>query len=414
MMRFRARREAALELAASRAIDVELAAYASKKQRRRARLASSAIFMVGVLLAILLALTAMPARAQYSACVNGRDCKARTYTATTRSNGTIAVQVPNLDFVYLGASCALRSNGSNLSLTGCNWSWSGGTQVLLSGGLYLTNFALPASFTAPSANPNAVTVVSETTMARAYMADGNTWTEIGGGRHPVLNARLYQIDMSSAGAFAWHVAPRIGGTAMSVTETCNAVVDNAQLSNAVGESGTFTRTGRSCATSAVSSNVASVSGGANSSSGFGAGSNNRFRMCGRAQLDALTSVRFLWGQMPTAVLAAPTDTPTAMGAWFRFSSAAGDTNWMICTSDSASPATCTSTGVAAVAGTAALLCIDKRESGAVTAWVNGAAPTRQTSNIPASGAGATVGFTTMTLSAAVRTATSSNISLELY
>jgi len=277
--------------------------------------------------------------------------------------------------------------------------------------LTFTGYSVPTSLPAPTFRGLAY----DFTTFRLWKADSAVWADVGAGQHDVFDGRSFTIAFApSTGAFAWKTAPRIGGTDLStITETCATVSGEAQLSNAAGAFGTFTRTGRSCATSAVANNVSSVAT-PNVTGSYTAGSNNRFRTCQYFQLSTVANVRTVVGQLPAANFAAPTDAPAAMGAWFRFSTSAGDTNWMLCTSDSVSAATCTSTGVPATAGNAVLLCVDKREQSAVTGWVNGQARVRVTTNLPLTGTGAALGFATQTLSAAVVTQTSGPISFEVF
>lgn len=353
-------------------------------------------------------------------CAAGRVCNATAYRSTSNlsaptaqfceSNNTNAfslVRSANTASFQWSATCSSGGTAFPLSFNAT----SGVVDIGSSTALTFTGYSLPTSLPAPTFRGLAY----DFTTFRLWKADSAVWTDVGTGQHDVFDGRSFTIAFAPAtGAFAWKTAPRIGSTDLTViTETCATTAGEAQLSNAAGAFGTFTRTGRSCATSAVLNNVASVAT-PNVTGTVTAGSNNRFRMCAYYQISSVGNVRTVFGQLPAANFAAPTDTPTAMGAWFRFSTSAGDTNWMLCTSDSASAATCTSTGVAATAGSAVLLCVDKREQSAVTGWVNGQARVRVTTNLPLTGTGAAFGFATQTLSAAVVTPTSGPISLEVF
>lgn len=345
-------------------------------------------------------------------CGSGRNCRVATLT-TTRGSASIEMQSSNLAFQFWGNSCNGRPNGSNMTFAGCNFAFQssgGSSQFLLGGGLYLAPFALPTSFQTASSLVGAGTLNAETINGRIYASDGRTWNELGGGRHPVRNARTYLVDISNTGALAFIAGqPRINGTNITFTETGSCAQSTI---SSTGDFGSFSRESRACTTTAVASNV---SGGWTNNTANGWATSNRIQVCMRASLDLTTTVRAVFGQMPAANFAAPTDLPTAAGMWFRFSSVVGDTNWMLCTSDGASAATCTSSGVSAASG--ALLCLDQREgSTGVTGWVNGGnavVPVRVTTNLPTTSTVTAIGFAVQTQAASTRTANVGPISIEV-
>lgn len=82
----------------------------------------------------------------------------------------------------------------------------------------------------------------------------------------------------------------------------------------------------------------------------------------------LTTVR-LWVGLFSAAPGS-SDGPTASHLSFRFSTNAGDTNWMICSADGTT-SSCSSTGLAVVASREYLLCLDATSSSAIYAQVSG-------------------------------------------
>lgn len=326
------------------------------------------------------------------ACGPGKNCRARTFTATSPSNGTIALQVPNLDFVYWGASCGIRANGSNLTASSaCNFSFGNGQQGLAGGGLYFANVASMTTATTPSTLIGAATLLGETNTGNLYLSDGVDWLEVGD-NHKGARWRTYVIESDrTAGANApvWNPGPRAGGATPAFTSA-------GTLSNRTGP---YSEALTNYQTTAVSGNQAH-----HSSTAFHApGSYVSFRV----GVPTLTSVRNFFGMSNTLPLTAGSSTPTAHAAVFRFDTSAGDTAWQACTGAGVA-ITCTTTGVT-VTSTPDLdttLEIDCREASALgiptacTFWVNGIARVRVTTNMPAASVGNTA--STETLTAAVR------------
>jgi hypothetical protein len=75
------------------------------------------------------------------------------------------------------------------------------------------------------------------------------------------------------------------------------------------------------------------------------------------------------------------DTTPTQAIWFRFSTAAGDTNWMACSS-LLSTTSCTSTGVAVAASTVYTLKIDATTAGTALYYVNNVLKVTKTTNMP--------------------------------
>lgn len=195
--------------------------------------------------------------------------------------------------------------------------------------------------------------------------------DLGGKAHPVLQRRTYVIDVGteSSAAPTWAPAPRTGGTTATVT-----VSETTAGATTAGTS-PFVFDFRTSTTSTVAGNIASVTGAST-----GVKLNRGPRWCQRVMPGSvITAVRF-WAGLASALPTA-SDTMTGDGVLFRFSTVAGDSKWQFCTRDGATQ-TCTDTGVAVAASTPAVLCADCREGSACTAWVNGVARTRKTTNLP--------------------------------
>lgn len=350
-------------------------------------------------------------------CGDGRPCRTRSVTLTDTS--TYNFYTGNLTYWSLGTGGCYGLFNSNVVTwggSGCQVSLPGSVanpsyfQVTGSQGVNIGSAVLVTSFATPATVGTAL--LSDATTGSLWWSNALIYKDH---TTPTFDGRRFVLGyLAATGAWAWDVGPRVSSTDLSaITETCNATGGEASLSNAAGSFGTFTRTGRSCSTSAVLNNVGLVRTPNAGGAGWTAGSNNRFRACAYAQISSVASVRVLWGQVPAATLAAPTDNPTAMGTWFRFSTAAGDTTWQLCSSDSASAATCTNTNVTVVAGSAHLLCLDKREGSAVVGWVDGKR-VRKTDNLPLTGIGAALGWSVQTLAAAVRTMVVGPVTLEVF
>lgn len=337
-------------------------------------------------------------------CGPGKNCRARSFTATTGSTSTPAVTIPNLDLLVLG-QCYFQTNGANLISAACNNVFPGGTQALLGGGLWLANWAQPTSFTAPSGLTGAAVLAGASATGRLYLSDGNTWRDLGAGAHPVLNARTLLVDLGAGGALGWaHTAPYVGGASPTVTETCNSA--SVQPLSTTGDFGSFSREARECPTTAVLGNVSSVLVSETTWA-----TSNRTRVCFRAGLVSTADVVFMAGETTAASFANPESAPNKSGMWVRFDTTVPDTNWMLCTSDGVSAATCTSSGVAATGG--GLFCLDQREGSGVTLWVNGRARVRHTTNLPNAATAMAVGAALETRAASSKAFQLSRLTIEV-
>jgi hypothetical protein len=364
--------------------------------------------MIRVLALVLLLSQAASAQV-VNICGAGKNCRMRTATITG-TQGTV-LTIPSLTSFGVGA-CGMSANGSNL-LVGvgtCNLVGPGGSQLLLGGGVFLANAALTTSFTTASAFVGSATLMAETTANRLYRADGARWNRVAAGTHPIYDAPTYTVDVGQgANTPEWQYAPKnAAGSAVTIVEGCTGgtLAAGSRISRFNGRSSSSRNRTTSAVANATCGWVTSLVGKA---------SNLRPNMSGVLTAPgALTSVRQIWGFGPDALFSAPADTPTVEGAWFRFSSAAGDTALMACTSNGVSAATCTSTGVTVSAGQALDVEIDDyTESAAITFWVNGNARVRVTSNLPAGTADVEFGSFVQTLSAATRNYQSGNTALEI-
>lgn len=247
---------------------------------------------------------------------------------------------------------------------------TGASHVLQMDG-YATASLFPAAST--------TTLASEYTTDKIYQSDTSQWLPLGSAKHPVLE--------KSTIVYGWKALnPGYEGeplydesfTGVTQTEFCAAGTLANVITMPVGF-GTEQGYGRSFTTQAA----ALASCGDYSSTAFTDASNSRPILTLRLKSDAanITSTRMLVGFGPSSIFTGPTDTPASEGAWFRYSTSAGDTNLMGCTSNGAA-ATCTSTGVAYAANTTYLLRVDLSENGAATFWVNGLARLRRTTNLP--------------------------------
>lgn len=195
--------------------------------------------------------------------------------------------------------------------------------------------------------------------------------DLGGNPHPVLQRRRYIIDVGteSAAAPTWNPGPRTGGTTATLT-----VSETSAGATTYGTS-PFVFDFRTSTTSTVAGNIASVTG---ASSGVKLSRGPRW--CQRVMPGSVITAFRGWYGLASALPTA-SDTMTGEGVLFRYSTVAADAKWQFCTRDGVTQS-CTDTGVAVAASTAAILCADCREGTACTAWVNGVARTRKTTNLP--------------------------------
>lgn len=225
--------------------------------------------------------------------------------------------------------------------------------------------------------------------------------DLGGFPHPVLQRRAYVVDIGTESAVAptWQVAPRVGATTATVT-----VAEATNAATTVGAA-PYVWDLRTSSTSSVSGNTASLI-----TTAF-AKRNRGPRWCARVLASSKTSVR-LWAGLSSA-LPGSSDTPSANNhASFRLSTAASDANWQACSSDGTTQ-TCTDTTVTADTTAGNLLCIDCRSSTTCTYWVDGVARVAKTNNLPAAATNMAPFHSVETLSAAVRSLSTSSISVEV-
>ena len=368
--------------------------------------------MLALILSVALA---QPVSTQ--ACGPGKACRVRSLQTTQAASSIV---VPTASFInFYGASSGsvgIRGTGAGIGVEGTNFYTGTSSHVNVGPSAHLFFDSYATATALPAATFRGFTGVSGNNTL--YSSDAAAWAPLGTAPHPVLERRVFSLQQAAAGAPQWryNVSPQIRGAAWNLTVgACVSSPANAGLLvTGLRGGASISAESATCTTTAVANNVQGVHVGADVLMPFG----RRFMWCGTVGgITTNTSVRVIAGQSKLAQFTGPADAPTLAGAWFRYSTAAGDTNWMLCTSDGVSAATCTSTGVAvAGAGVAAVgdsLCIDQLEGTAVTAWVNGRARLRVTTNITTSEATTgTVGAVVQTLTAGARVADLGNWSIE--
>lgn len=284
------------------------------------------------------------------------------------ANGTAAN--PSVSFTNDTNTGLYTGSADTLSLT------LGGSETFRwrTGGLSMLVGQQPTAFSA-----SAPSLQSDANTGRAYWSETSTTAstppyDFGGNAHPVLQRRTYLVDVGteSSAAPTWNPGPRTGATTATIT------VSETSAGATSSGSAPYVFDFRTSTTSTVAGNIASVTG---SSSGVKLSRGPRW--CQRVMPGATITATRIWAGLASALPTA-SDTMTGEGVLFRYSTVAGDTKWQICTRDGATQ-TCTDTGVGVVASTPAILCADCREAGACTAWVDGVARVRKTTNLPAAG-----------------------------
>lgn len=221
-------------------------------------------------------------------------------------------------------------------------------------------------------------------------------TDLGGFQHFALQSRTFAVDMGTEGTTAewWPRAPRVGGAASTLTFTDAAAAGTATI-GATPYARDYRRSNTTSTINTVSSFIATpyldVSRG--------------MRWCQRVRVVTTSSVR-VWAGVGQVLPVG--DTPTTHYAAFRYSTAAGDTDWRCCSS--AGTATCSASTVAPDPVNGNLLCIDCREGAACTYWVDGVAVRRKATDIPTNRVGPL--YRVETLTAAARSLDASHISTE--
>ncbi len=318
-------------------------------------------------------------------CRNGGDCKLRNITANqiTLTNASAAIIIPTASFINFygvsSGSVGIRGSGAGIGVEGTNFYTGTGSHITQGANSYLSFAGYIQAGNFPSA-ASVRGITAEATTNKLYYTEGlSQWLPFGSAKHPVLQ--------KSTNVYGWKAAtPGYEGeplydetfTGVSQTEFC-AAGTLANVTNMPVGFGTEAGFGRSFTTQAA----ALATCGDYSSSAFTDASNSRPILTLRLRSDptAITSTRMLVGFGPSAIFTGPTDNPASEGAWFRYSTSAGDTNLMGCTSNGAA-ATCTSTGVAYAINTTYLLQVDLSENGAAAFLVNGVVRVRQTTNLP--------------------------------
>lgn len=369
--------------------------------------------MLSVLLAIALA---QPVSTS-GACGPGKACRVRSLQASG-SGG--AIIVPTAAFInFYGASSGttgIRATGAGIGVEGTSFYTGTGSHISTGANAHISM----AGYIAPPNLPSPSTVrgvAADATTGTLYKSDVNAWAPIGTGAHPVLERRTWVTESDAASGVRWFNAgvPRVRHTNWNLatvgTFTVSPVNAGLLVTGQLGGA-TVRIEDVPWTTGAVSGDLAGY---------FNGGAllmphTRRFKICQPVgSLSASTSIRIVIGQAAATLFTAPTDNPVNAGAWIRFSSAVPDTNFMLCTSDGAAAATCTSTGVApsTTAGVGSVVCVDQLEGSAVTAWVDGRARVRVTSNITTSDATTgSFGAIAQTLTAATRTVSFGNMSIE--
>ena len=271
---------------------------------------------------------------------------------------------------------------------------AGGNGIELSGGNFTTGFVATALSLQTDANSGRLYWTPSATVATAPPVD------LGGAPHWALQQRSYGVDMGTEGggsAPTWSNTPKLAGAAVTFTITDAAVATSTVV--ATGGWGTWDSRDSNTAAAAASKSDFLTTPFLTLA--------RRPRWCQRVLVPNTSSIR-VWAGLATAV-AGSSDTPATSSVAFRFSTAAGDTNWAWCTG--AGTVACTATtAVPTAAGD--LLCIDCREGSACTWWINGVAVTRQTASLPVSTTKVGALYSVEALAASSRSLRAGHISIE--
>lgn len=248
------------------------------------------------------------------------------------------------------------------------------------GGLRFSNAVAPTTFGWPGSFRGTLNV--DGFSGRAYWGpSGATATtppvDFGGGAHPVMQQRVYALDMgyeSTATPTFYPVAPRVGASAATVT-----VVDAAAASTATLGASPNQVDARGFVTTAAAGSLSSLS-----TTAFIRKVGHAPRFCAKVSLSTTSNIR-VWLGIANALPGA-TDNPANGAVSWRYSTTAADTKWQYCYANGVST-TCSSTNTSLPSsgtGSYDLLCIDCREglSTACTFWANGVAQARITSGLP--------------------------------
>lgn len=382
------------------------------------------------MLSLVLALALAQPVSSGGSCGPGKLCRVGTLRVTRgtadfivgSTAGPGGTTLPGLKF-DTGTTSLSICNANNATCLGLNLG-SGvvsspnltvtGVGTLNSSGVSIGNVSTATALTSPSAIRG---FAGATTENKVFLSDTNAWAEVGTGTHPVIDRRTWVTESDAAAGVRWFNAgvPRVRHTLWNLATVGTFVVSPVNAGLLI----TGQRGGAAVRVEDVPWTTGAV---ANDRAGyFNAGAlvmphQRRFKICQPVgALSASTSIRIVIGQAASTLFTAPSDNPVNAGAWIRFSSAAGDTNFMLCTSDGVGAATCTSTSVppSTTAGVGSVVCVDQLEQTAVTAWVDGRPRVRVNTNITTSDATTgSFGAIAQTLTAATRTVSFGAMSLE--
>lgn len=336
-------------------------------------------------------------------CRNGGDCKLRNLTVTTRLDitpgagaGAVAVQIPNFNYVFFGNSCWIYANGANFLVANSS------CQTTLNGKLLVgTNFNFEGSNATQTTTPAPATfgigLATESNSGELFHSNASTWRRVRSGS---------EVDNGVTYCYGWNDSTpgyQIGGapgadttfTAITPTETCVA----GTLANAMASQTLPTKTARV----RTYTTQAAINAQCNRVFSHWTTWQDSLPIISFSMgINAITAVRARIGWAKNTVFTTSSDAPADNGAWIRFSSVAGDTNYMACTGDGATTS-CTSTGVAADTALHTFE-IDMSEStSAITFYVDKRGRVRKTTNLPAVGSTLSWGHDVTATTATART-----------
>lgn len=353
-------------------------------------------------------------------CRNGGDCRVRdltasrnitgvTLTLTGNGVGTTVASIPNFTYFIVGSTCYYYANGAGFTIapSACSFTspgfYAATAATILDDNAY---FGMDGYATGPTGFPlpSGVRAFAADQITGEFFHSGATgigasgaWKRVQTGS-PVDNGMTY--------CYGWNDATpgfQLGGnpgadtsfTAVTPTETCTS----GTLANAMANQTLPTKTMR----------VRNYT----TQAAINAQCNRVFTHWSSWQdslpiinfsmgINATTSIRARIGWAKNTVFTTSSDAPADVGAWFRYSTVAGDTNYMACTGDGTTTS-CTSTGVAADTAVHSFE-IDMSEStAAITFWVDKRARVRKTTNLPSIGATLSWGHDVTAIVATART-----------
>lgn len=335
-------------------------------------------------------------------CRNGSDCKLRYVTAlrfVSTSTDSVSIVIPTASYInFYGAASGtvgITGTAGGIGVQGTTlYSSNSGGYIRMYSTTVETNFSTPTT----AGNSFAVDNVGN----KLYWSNSLSWREIGFDYNPVTQQRTYTFDWSD-GTPVWITGNPQTSVFGPVARTVTCVGGSEASANQTYET-VRTVPARVFTTGAVINNRCSED--------FALTQRPYtviLGMEGIAGVNTTATVRWIYGFQQTAIIRAPTDAPINSGAWFRYSTSAGDTNYMACSSDGVTNS-CTSTGVAANTALHEFR-IDMRETGVFTYWIDGYARVRKTTNLPSAGTDLAFGIGTETLAASAVAANRPRFSL---